>query len=88
MAAPVNDSRYSAGSAIRRIGIPHWTRRRRSTQSRGERGARKRERKREREAISRRKLTLSLPELLAAFGIRGEQDPPAQTQSNFINHAG
>jgi len=28
----------------------------------------------------------SHPELSAAFGIRGERDPPVQTQSNFINH--
>lgn len=49
----------------------------------------RRERKREKEradfATEVDSLSLSLPELLAAFGIREEQDPLAQTQSNFIN---
>lgn len=45
---PVNDSRYSAGSAIRRIGILHWTRRRAYEVKRGSREQRK-GRKRERE---------------------------------------
>jgi len=46
----VNDSRYSAGSAIRRIGILHWTRRRRAYE------VRKRKRERERDPVSWRKL--------------------------------
>lgn len=41
---PVNDSRYSAESAIRRIGILHRTRRRASTQSEREGGTRFRDR--------------------------------------------
>lgn len=65
MAAPVNDSRYSAGSAIRRIGIPHWTHRRRGTQSRRETW--EEEGERGRADFATEVDSFSLPELLAAF---------------------
>lgn len=46
------------------------------------------ERKREKERADFATEVDSVPELLVAFDIRGEQDPLAQTQSNFINYAG
>jgi hypothetical protein len=70
---PVNDSRYSAGSAIRRIGILHWMRRRRAYEVRKETEG-KREGGREEEGEKESRFCdgnwVSLLELLAAFGIR------------------
>jgi len=68
----VNDSRYSAESAIRRIGILHWTHRPRPH------GARK-EKKRDRIPEVR-----SFPELLTVFGIHERTTKKEPAGSNTI----